>query len=124
MLLHLLQVYERLAPLWRLLSTFDKHTPIVRNRQLSVKGRRLFAGLHVHCHVEFAVSISAKYAVSGRNVGIVPAYGGANVTMMRHQVIGRVKTYPAKMRHQYIDPGVSRVGRGPVMILAAAIQIA
>ena len=82
-----------------------------------------FAGLHMHGHIS-RCRLAAKDAVRRRNVGVVPAHRGANMPVMRDQVIGRVEAHPAQMRQQHIHPGMSGVGCRAVVIFAAAIEIA
>ncbi len=67
---------------------------------------------------------AAKDAVGGWNVRVVAAHRSANVAAMRGEVVGRIEADPAQVRHQRFDPCMGRVGRGAVVVLAAAIEIA
>ena len=68
------------------------------------------ARLHLHGNVQLAFGLAAKDSVRRRHVGVIAADGGANVPVMRHQVVGRVEAHPAQMRHQHFDPCVRASG--------------
>ena len=84
----------------------------------------MVAGLDLHGHIQFAFGLAAKDAVRGRNVGVVAADRGADVPVMRDQIVGGIDANPSQMRQERFDPGVRRVGGRAVVVLAAAIQIA
>lgn len=92
------------------MGAFHQDRPVFRDGQLAVKGRRRIAGLHVHCHVKFACGLAPENAVSRRNVGVITAYGSADVPVVGDQVVGGVKANPPEIWKQYIDPGVGGVG--------------
>ena len=54
-----------------------------------------FAGLNVHGNIEFAVGSAAEDAVSGRNVGVVAANGGADVAVVGDEVVGGIEADPS-----------------------------
>jgi len=87
-------------------------------------GRRLFAGLDMDGDIEFAVGLAAEDPVGRGHVGIVAADGGADVAMMGDEVVGGVEAHPAQVGQEHIDPGVSGVRGGAVVILAAAVEVA
>ncbi len=79
--------------------------------QLAVEGRRLITGFNLHSHVKLAGGFAAEDAVGGRNVGIIAAYRGADVAMMRDEVVGGIEADPAEMRQERLNPGVRCVRR-------------
>ena len=124
MLLHLLQIGERENGLRRLLGALDQYAPILGDGHFAVEGWRGFAGFNLHGDVKLAFGFAAEDAMSGRNIGIVAAHGGAQVTMMGDQVVGGVEAHPTQMGHERLNPGVRSVGRGAVVVVAAAVEIA
>ena len=58
------------------------------------------------------------------DVGVVATNGGADMSLVRNEVIGRIKANPAEVRHQDVDPGMAGVRSGAVVVFAAAIEVA
>lgn len=95
LLLHLLQIKERLAALGKLLRALNQHAPVLWDGQFAVEGGRVFAGLDMHSYIELAVSMATEDAVGGRHIGVVATDGGADMAVMGNEVVGGVEAYPA-----------------------------
>ena len=113
LLLHLLQIDERLDPFRRLLGPLNQNRPVFGDRQLAIEGRWLFAGFNVHSNIQFACRLSAEDSVGRRNISVIAADGGTNVSMVRYEVVGGIKAHPAQMRkqdstHAWVASGVDR----------------
>ena len=102
----------------------DEHRPVFGNRHLAIQSRRDITGLDVDGDVEVTGGFAAKDAVRGGNIGVVATDGGADVPVVCNKVIGGIKTNPAKMRHEHVDPGMAGVGGRTVVIFATSVEIA
>ena len=124
LLLHLLQVNEWDCGVGRLLRALNEHAPIFRDGQLAVEGGRLIAGFNLYSHVKLTGGFAAEDAVGRRNVSIIAPDRGADVAVMRDEVVGGIEADPAEMGQERLNPGVCCVRRGAVVIPGATVKIA
>ena len=124
LLLHLLNVDEGLGALRGLLSALDKDRPVLGDGHLAIERRGRIAGFNVNGNIKLARRLAAKDAVGWGDVGVVATYGGADMTMVGDEIVGRIEANPAEMRQQDVDPCVRGVGGRAVVVFAAAIEVA
>ena len=105
------------------MSSLYKDGPVLRYRHFPVECRGKIAGRNMNSHIEFAGSLPSKYTVRWGNVGIIASHRGPYVAVLSNEVVRGIKPHPAEVRHQNVNPGMSRVWGGSVVVLMAAVKI-
>ena len=90
LLLHLLQIDKRDGVFSRLLGALDQYAPILGDGQLAVQRRGLFTGLDLDCDIEIAVGFAAEDPVRWRDISVIAANRGADMTVMGDEVVGGI----------------------------------
>src|SRR5205085_7014404 len=92
-------------------------------RDQLLRDRWRFGGRDLHAHAEFTIGHAFEDAARGWHVGVIAAYGSANVALARQQVISRIETQPAQLWQPGFNPSVRGIRRRTICVVAV-IKIA
>ena len=102
----------------------QKLRPLFVLREFLIDRQNRFRWRHSDANLHLALGRAFQRTDGWWNIGIITADRGSNVPLPANQIIGRIKTDPAKARQQRFHPGMRGAIGGAIFMGFVVMQIA